>query len=193
MPTHNAPKVKEWAATHSRVISKNRIFTLKTETFVSPKSGREHDFYRLEAGDWVNIIPLTKNQRILLVKQFRHGTKRMSLEIPGGMVDAGETPEQAGARELIEETGYKGSEIIPLGRVEPNPALFNNYCYTFLARDVVPAAPGAPQKLDGTEDLELIKVRLDQIPSLIAQGTISHALVIAAFYHYFMTYAPTHQ
>ncbi|MBW2092077.1 MAG: NUDIX hydrolase [Deltaproteobacteria bacterium] len=192
MPARDISKLKAWTSTGSRIISENRIFTLKTETFTSPKSGREHDFYLLEAGDWVNIVPLTKDRKILLVKQFRHGTKRMSLEIPGGMVDPGETPEEAGSRELIEETGYRCSEIILLGRVEPNPALFNNYCYTFLAKDVVPAAPGAPKKLDGTEDLELVKVNLDQIPGMIAKGQIVHALVIAAFYHYFMTYAPSH-
>ncbi|MBW1710032.1 MAG: NUDIX hydrolase [Deltaproteobacteria bacterium] len=191
MPVNDDSKVHPWISKGSRIISENRIFTLKTETFTSPKTGLDHDFYLLEAGDWANIIPLTKDREVLLVKQFRHGTNRMSLEIPGGMVDPGETPEQAGARELIEETGYKGSEIIPLGRVEPNPALFNNYCHTYLAKDVIPVAPGAPTKLDGTEDIELVKVNLDQIPGLIAQEKIVHALVIAAFYHYFMTYAPT--
>jgi len=192
MSTRNSTKPRPWVSTRSRIVSENRIFTLKTETFTSPVTGREHDFYLLEAGDWVNIIPLTKDRQILLVRQFRHGTRMMSLEIPGGMVDPGETPAEAGARELIEETGYQGSAIIPLGRVEPNPALFDNYCYTFLAQDVIPAAPGAPTKLDGTEDLELVKVNLDQIPRMIAQGDITHALVIAAFYHYFMTYASTH-
>jgi len=174
-----------WERIRSRLEIENKIFALKTETFRSPRTGLEHDFYILDAGDWVNVIPLTETGEVLLIKQFRHATHEISLEIPGGMIDPGENPERAGARELMEETGYEGSEVIYLGRVRPNPAILTNWCYTYLAKDVVHKGP---VKWDGTEEIALTRAKLSEVPGLIARGDIDHALVIAAFYHYFMTF-----
>lgn len=90
-------------------------------------------------------------------------------------------PAVAATRELLEETGYRAAEMIPIGYVTPNPAILDNHCYTFLAKD---ARPVAPPQLDGTECIELALADISDIPTLISGGQITHALVIAAFYHY---------
>ncbi len=138
-----------------------------------------HDFYVLEAPDWVNIIPLTDDEQVVMVRQFRHGTESFTLEIPGGMVDADDAdPKAAARREMEEESGYDSDDIIELGKVHPNPAIQGNYCHTFLARGVL---QGEKRELDTTEETEVVLVPLASIKDLIANGEITHALVIAAF------------
>jgi ADP-ribose pyrophosphatase len=171
-----------WTFLHSKILYACRIFTLKKEGYRSPRTGKEHDFYLLDSSDWVNVIPLTAEGRVILVKQFRMGTKDFSLEIPGGMLDEGDHPAGAAVRELLEETGYAGDEPVLLGVVHPNPAIQTNRCYTYLIKNVV--LKTAPQQ-DSTEDIEVQSAPLDDIPRLIREGRITHALVIAAFYWYF--------
>lgn len=172
-----------WTWISSKILTTCRIFTLKQETYRSPRTGKEHEFYLLDSGDWVNVIPLTSDEKVILVKQFRFGTKDFSLEIPGGMLDGGESPAQAVRRELLEETGYAGDEPILLGMVHPNPAIHTNRCYSYLIRN---ATFSHPPRQDSTEDIEVQIVPLAEIPRLIRDGRITHALVIAAFYWYFI-------
>ena len=176
--------VLPWTFLHSKIIHSCRIFTLKKDGYRSPRTGKEHDFYLLDSVDWVNVIPLTSDGQVILVKQFRFGTKDFSLEIPGGMLDEGDMPSQAAVRELREETGYAGDEPILLGFVHPNPAIHTNRCHTYLVRNVT-FKNLLPQ--DSTEDIEVQIVPLADIPRLIREGQITHALVIAAFYWYFST------
>jgi len=172
-----------WTFLHSKIIHACRIFTLKKEGYRSPRTGEEHDFYLLYSSDWVNIIPLTADGRVILVKQFRVGTKDFSLEIPGGMLDEGDSPAGAAVRELLEETGYGGEEPLLLGWVHPNPALHTNRCYTYLIKNV--SYRTSPRQ-DSTEDIEVLSVPLTDIPQLIREEKITHALVVAAFYWYFL-------
>ena len=171
-----------WTFLYSKIIHACRIFTLKQEGYRSPRTGKDHDFYLLDSSDWVNVIPLTADGRVILVRQFRMGTKDFSLEIPGGMLDEGDHPAGAAARELLEETGYAGEEPILLGVVHPNPAIQTNRCYTYLINKVVRKT--SPRQ-DSTEDIEVQSAPLDDIPRLIHEEKITHALVIAAFYWYF--------
>ncbi|NWF57440.1 MAG: NUDIX hydrolase [Syntrophaceae bacterium] len=173
---------KPWTFLHSQIIHACRIFTLKREGYRSPRTGKDHDFFLLDSCDWVNVIPLTPEGKVILVKQYRFGTKDFSLEIPGGMIDEGDTPPGAAARELLEETGYGGDDPVLLGMVHPNPAIHTNRCYTFLIPN---AAYRQPPHQDSTEDLEVLSVPLSGIPGLIRNGKITHALVVAAFYWYF--------
>lgn len=122
-----------------------------------------------------------------MIAQYRHGIQGVTLEIPGGLVEQGDTPEGAARRELREETGYSADEIIALGCVHPNPAIQNNACYTYLARDVVLAGS---QEQDDKEDIEVVLQPLSKIPRLISEGAITHSLVIAAFYRFYMEYLP---
>ena len=172
-----------WTWISSKILTACRIFTVKQEIYRSPRTDKEHEFYLLDSGDWVNVIPLTSDEKVILVKQFRFGTKDFSLEIPGGMLDDGEPPAQAARRELLEETGYAGDEPILLGMVHPNPAIHTNRCYSYLIRNVT---FNHPPRQDSTEDIEAQIVPLAEIPRLIRDGQITHALVIAAFYWYFI-------
>lgn len=156
-----------------------RVFRVRRDLGIDPRDGREHDFYVLEAPDWINVIPLTRAGEVVLVEQYRQGTRELSLEIPGGMVDDDESPRDTAARELLEETGYEATELVELGRTRPNPAIQDNWIHTYLARDVV--RRGEPTN-EGTEQTVVRLVALERIPSLIADGSINHSLVVAGFH-----------
>jgi len=176
--------LEPWMFMNSAILQSNRIFDLKREQYRSPRTAKVHEFYVLESNDWVNVIPLTADEEVVLVKQYRFGTKEFSLEIPGGMLDPDDSPAGAACRELLEETGYAGEEPIFLGTVHPNPAIHTNRCYTYLVQNV---RYQKMPKQDSTEDIEVLRVPVADIPELIRKGSITHALVIAAFYWYFFS------
>lgn len=178
---------KPWPVIHSRPGPSYRIFSLRIDTAKAPHSGKEHDFFIIDSPDWVNIIPVTQDNQVVMVKQFRHATKEITLEIPGGMVEKDDTAEKAAARELLEETGYNAGELSLLGVVHPNPAIINNRCSTYLARRLKRASA---VKGDETEDIEVCLYPVTEIPKLIREGAITNSLVITAFYWYFFN-SPT--
>lgn len=175
--------VRPWELLSSEIRSDYKIFRLRVDRSRSPRTGKAHDFYVLESSDWVNVIPLTPGGQVVLVRQWRHGTRSLTLEVPGGLLEASDSPEEAARRELLEETGFAAQEMLYLGFVEPNPAFLNNKCHTFLAKDVKRVAR---LNQDEKEDIEVLLKPLAQIPKLIGEGTISHSLVVAAFYRLFM-------
>lgn len=170
--------IPSWKVLRSDYVADCRVFKIRRDHSTDPRSGNEHDVFVIDAPDWVNVIPLTVDDQVVMIEQYRHGTKQVSLEIPGGMIDQGESAGTAAARELLEETGYKAVEIVPLGQTRPNPAIQNNWLHSFLARNV--AFVEAPQ-FQGTEHTIARLVPLADIPDLIADGIIDHALVIVAF------------
>ncbi|NQU23034.1 MAG: NUDIX hydrolase [Candidatus Nealsonbacteria bacterium] len=122
-------------------------------------------------------MPITCDDQLVLIRQYRHGIRRISLEVPGGIVDPGESPEEAAVRELEEETGYAPGHIRPLGRISANPAIQNNYCHIFLAEDCRRVAAA---QLDPFEEIELAITSPQQIPGLVQSEEICHSLVINA-------------
>ena len=178
-----------WKLTKSSRDHAYRIFTLRTDRAISPRTHREHDFHVLESPDWVNVIPITKENDVILIRQYRHGIRAVTLEIPGGIVEPGHSPLETAGRELLEETGYRASQMIPLGFIHPNPAFLNNRCHTFLARHVFKAGD---QRQDPKEDIEVVIIPVEEVPRLIREGQVSHALIISAFNRYYMEYLPGH-
>jgi ADP-ribose pyrophosphatase len=171
--------LQEWQYEGDECVEDMGIFELHRLRARSPRTGETRAFSLIETGDWVNVIALTSDREMILVRQFRHGTRSFTLEIPGGQVDRGEEPARAAARELREETGYAGEGPVELGVVTPNPAILNNRCHTFLFDRCVKV--GEPE-LDRGEDIEVLMRPLADVPGLVASGQIDHALVICAFW-----------
>jgi 8-oxo-dGTP pyrophosphatase MutT (NUDIX family) len=170
--------VDPWRRISTRRLQRCRVFDVDEVHFEPPGGGQAQSFYCIDCPDWINVIPLTAEREVLLVRQYRFGTGEITLEIPGGMCDPGESPEETARRELHEETGFEARRWTGLGWVHPNPALQNNRCHTFLAQDLVPVPGASP---DPHEEVELVRRPLSSIPDLIARREITHSLVVAAF------------
>ena len=171
--------IQPWDHLHEEVFGSFKVFDLKRVRRRSPRTGREHDFFVIHTRDWVNVLPFTPDGRLVMVRQFRHGPARFTLELPGGIFDPGEDPGAAAARELREETGHGFRELRYVGQVNPNPALFTNTCYTFLALGC--ERIGELQQ-DAGEDIEVVTVSEAEADRLAMAGEVDHALVLAAFY-----------
>lgn len=141
------------------------------------RSGKSQEFYKFIFPSWVNIIALTSSDEIVLIRQYRYGTDRVELEIPGGAVNEGEDPLAAGERELLEETGYVGINARVIGRVCPNPAIQNNFCYTVLVEN---AKLSATPEQDDMEDIEVLTLPKKDLDDLITGGSLEHGLVLNA-------------
>lgn len=173
--------VPAWRHDEDELVAETRIFSLRRRRGTSPnRPDQSGEFVYLDSADWVNVIAVTPKREVVLIEQFRHGIGEVTLEIPGGMVDAGEDPLTAGVRELAEETGYGSERFELIGTVTPNPAILNNRCHTALVEDAMPRGPCA---LEMHEEIGVRLVPLDDIARLIGDGYIHHALVIAAFHH----------
>jgi ADP-ribose pyrophosphatase len=174
--------IRPWKTIHSTPVGDFRIFKLRTDTCVSPRTGKEHDFFVLESVNWVNVIAVTPDQQLVMVEQYRHGSHTVELEVPGGMMDPQDTdPVATAVRELREETGYVGEKARLLGRVQSNPAIFNNVTYTVLVEN---CRLEHGVDFDHAEDLETRLVPVAEIPRLVAEEKIGHSLVVVALYHF---------
>jgi 8-oxo-dGTP pyrophosphatase MutT (NUDIX family) len=133
----------------------------------------------LEFQTWANVLAVTKDQKVVLVKQYRHGVQEVLLELPGGVVEYGETPMDGIKRELLEETGYSTDQFIEVGSFYPNPANQTKTMYSFLALDVEKIAT---PHLDDGEDLEVHLVPLDELIAMTKHGEFLHALQVATLF-----------
>jgi ADP-ribose pyrophosphatase len=156
-----------------------KVFRLNRTLVRPPAGGEPHPFYSIDADHWVNVVPVTPDEQVVMVRQYRHGSREITLEIPGGIVDPGEEPAAAAARELLEETGYRAESIRALGSLNPNPALFGNRVHTFLAEGALRVGDVMNGPLEETV-VELVPAR--ELPERVRRGEIDHALVIAALH-----------
>lgn len=166
----------------SQVVGDYKIFTLKSTRKRSPRTGAEVTYYALDTVDWVNIVALTPEHEVVMVEQFRHGTNTVELELPGGMMDRGESdPVAAACRELREETGYEGENARRIGCCFANPAILTNRAHTVLVERCIRKHE---LEWDSGEDIRLRLVPAAQIPALVAEGKIRHSIIVAALYYY---------
>jgi 8-oxo-dGTP pyrophosphatase MutT (NUDIX family) len=170
---------RPWQVIETRLLEDCRVFRVRRSLARSPRTARLHPLFGIDADDWVNVVPLTRDGQLVMVRQYRHGSGTVTLEVPGGAVDAGETPLEAARRELLEETGYHSERFEPIGAANPNPALFGNRLHTFLARD---AEPVAPVRNGEHEETVVELVPRGEIQQRVRQGRIDHALVLAALH-----------
>ena len=156
---------------------KTRVLDLLSVRYRHPVREVERDFVVIAAPDWCNILALTPDGQLVLVRQFRYGTNDFSLEIPGGMIDPGEAPLAAAVRELREETGYVGTNARLIGSVQPNPAIQNNRCHFVLIEN---AELRAPVGWDHDEEIQVQLAPVDQVIAWARDGHITHSLVVCA-------------
>lgn len=174
-------KIIKWKIISSEVAFKAHIFRYVKVKSQSPSNDQIGDFDIVQCMNWVNVIGITKDQKIILIKQYRHGIEDVTVEIPGGAANFNEDPLLGAKRELREETGYTSSNWKHLGRVDANPAFMNNHCDTYLALD---CEKTHDQEFDPFEEIEVYLKDVADLPSMVASGEITHSIVIAAFYLY---------
>jgi ADP-ribose pyrophosphatase len=169
--------LRPWPKLSTRRGESMILFRPRWDTLQNPRTDEVMQRLVLETPDWVNIVALTPESRLVCVRQFRFGTGEITLEIPGGALDPSEPHEAAARRELREETGYTAERWTYLGFVEPNPAFQDNRCHHWLAED---ARRTHELDLDEGEDIQVLEVPLEEVQARVARGEIRHSLVLTA-------------
>jgi len=162
-----------WDLQSEKLYANCRIFEVRERRFKRRSDGLEGDFYVLDTNDWVNVLAITPEQKIVLVRQFRFGSRENSLEPPGGVVEKGEDPIIAGIRELEEETGYVGQKPELIGSVRPNAAILSNRCHVVMVRE---ARKTAKLNFDQHEELVTELYPITKLKELVKSGEITHSI-----------------
>lgn len=176
--------LQPWPLLASQPVFDAGLCQISRDRARSPRTGEERDFHVIHMADWLIVVTLDAAGQLVMVRQYRHASRKFSLEAPGGLYNEcdlaiPQSPEQGAARELMEETGYGGGEWLFLGKLSPQPALLANRVWIFLARNVLPTAA---QDLDPGEDIEVVQIRRNELGARIANGEINNAMTLAAFF-----------
>lgn len=167
-----------------QVLLKTRVGSVLSEHFRCLRTNAEGEFISFRFPDWVVILAETPDNKLLIVRQYRHGAHTFHWELPGGCIDAADPdPLAAGLRELKEETGYEGEDAVLLGSISPNPALQSNRCYTVYVRN---ARKTGPAQLEATESLECCTMPLEEVVALIRDSSFDHGLMMDSILYYIL-------
>ncbi len=170
--------MKKWKILGQETVCDFKLFKFYKRNLLNQHKNSQHHFYVMETPDWINVVPVTSEGKIVLIKQYRAGTDEITIEIPGGVIDNTDaSPLAAARRELEEETAYVSNELSLLGSVHPNPSFMSNTCYFVLAKDVKHTGK---INFDPGEDIETFEMEIDEIKEAIKTGKIKHALTVAA-------------
>jgi len=138
--------LKPWQKVGSKPVGNFRIFTIRSDEVISPRTQQTQDVYVIDCVNWVNVIALTPERNLVMIEQYRHGSNTIELEIPGGMMDPGDaSPVAAGLRELREETGHEADNFKLLASLSPSVARYTNRMYCFFAADARPVINPTPE------------------------------------------------
>lgn len=176
--------MKKWEIRNRSREYQNRIMGVSRLDCFHPDKQKSHDFYVMNTFSWINVVAITSSGEFILVKQHRLGSDEISIETPGGVIEGGENPDECSRRELLEETGYRGTSIHLLKELWVNPAIMSNRISFFLI-DGCELFSG--QNLDDAEDIEIMLASADDVASMVRNGTISHSIAITALGLYFMS------
>ena len=172
----------EWKVLESQEIFSSGIFQLKVDRCELPDGRIMPKYYVMDFPDWVNVVPVTEDGQFILIKQYRHASKKIHIEIPGGSTDPhrNESNLEGARRELLEETGFDSSHIVKVSSHYPNPAMQSNQMHTYVALDCKKVQE---QNLDPYEDLSLYFCTKEQVKKHLENGDIDHTIMIASLYH----------
>lgn len=173
--------LSRWERREERLIAHTRILDLDGVKYYHPVRQVEREFVVIRTSDWVNVVAVTKQAELVLVRQFRFGTNDFSLEIPGGIIEAGEDPVVSGLRELREETGYGAAAGRLLAKVHPNPAIQSNWVHFVLVEAV---ERSHALEWDHDEEIEVEVRPVEEVFALVRSGAITHSLTVAALMHF---------
>jgi len=174
---NNSNDINRWKLVKTELGPDLTLFQVRFDWLENPRNGHIVKATVLSAPDWVNVVALTPTGKLVVVRQYRFGTGKITAEIPAGIIDEGESSRQAAARELREETGYTSADWEYLGWVEPNPAYINNRCHHWLARNAQQIDTPAP---DDGESLQVAALSLEEIKEEVKRGCFRHSLAISA-------------
>ncbi len=169
----------KWEEKSSEVILEVGLVKLCKSVRINPRNDYQGDYYVFDFADWVTVLPFTPEGNLLVINQFRHGSKQYELEFPGGVIEKGEDVVVAAHRELEEETAGKAEKIEQIAKLRPNPSTQDNWCYVMKADDV--RCIGELNFDDG-EDIEVIEMTVMEVKEAIADGRMTNAMMVAAVY-----------
>ena len=173
--------IKEWKVLESEYLVRRPWLTARRDRLELPDGRIIPEYYVLEYPDWVNVIAITKDGQFVMERQYRHAARKISLELPCGVMEEGETPLEAAQRELLEETGFGGGQWKKLMELSPNPSAMSNTTHCFLAIGVEKIAE---QHLDETEELSVLFMTKEEVKRMLNDNQICQALMVAPLYKY---------
>ena len=173
--------IKEWKVLESEYLVRRPWLTARRDRLELPDGRIIPEYYVLEYPNWVNVIAITKDGQFVMERQYRHAARKISLELPCGVMEEGETPLEAAQRELLEETGFGGGQWKKLMELSPNPSAMSNTTHCFLA---IGLEKIAEQHLDETEELSVLFMTKEEVKRMLNENQICQALMVAPLYKY---------